>query len=165
MVRSHHIKWQQESLSTLHRAFYGLCLSSMSWFNAIFFFPKFLEDISPFAGPLIPLFWTSGNFSGFQSQSGQSYSCLAEAYVLHRQGCVQYFPGDGGSGVRSSMAGKKCQTYMLRIFCLEALGTCWEGSGWWWGGGGLGVDANNYQVTFYKSCSFMMCALWNFSSK
>ena len=116
----------------------------MSWFNitvhvmvqCLFFFKKFLEDISPFAGPLIPLFWTSGNFSWFQSQSGQSYSCLAEAYVLHRQGCVQYFPGDGGSGVRSSMAGKKRQTYMLRIFCLDALGTCWEGSGWWWWGGG-----------------------------
>ena len=28
-----------------------------------------------FVGPLIPLFWTSGNIpSGFQSQSGQPYS-------------------------------------------------------------------------------------------
>ena len=35
-------------------------------------------------GPLIRLFWTSGDVSsGFQSQSGQPYSCLAEAYVLH----------------------------------------------------------------------------------
>ena len=35
-------------------------------------------------GPLIPLFWTSGDVSsGFQSQSGQPYSCLVEAYVLH----------------------------------------------------------------------------------
>ena len=33
-------------------------------------------------GPLIPLFWTSGDVSsGFQSQSGQPYSHLAEAYV------------------------------------------------------------------------------------
>ena len=35
-------------------------------------------------GPLIPLFWTSGDVcSGFQSQSGQPYLRLAEAYVLH----------------------------------------------------------------------------------
>ena len=33
-------------------------------------------------GPLIPLFWTSGDVSsGFQSHSGQPYSHLAEAYV------------------------------------------------------------------------------------
>ena len=34
-------------------------------------------------GPLIPLFWTSGDVSGFQSQSGQPYSHLEEAYVLN----------------------------------------------------------------------------------
>ena len=35
-------------------------------------------------GPLIPLFWASGDVSfGFQSQSGQSYLHLAEGYVLH----------------------------------------------------------------------------------
>ena len=35
-------------------------------------------------GPLIPLFWTSGDVSsGFQSQSKQHYSHLVEAYVLH----------------------------------------------------------------------------------
>ena len=35
-------------------------------------------------GPLIPLFWISGDVSsGFQSQTGQPYSHLAEAYVLH----------------------------------------------------------------------------------
>ena len=35
-------------------------------------------------GPLIPLFWTSGDVSsGFKSQSGQPYSCLVEAYMLH----------------------------------------------------------------------------------
>ena len=34
-------------------------------------------------GALIPLFWASGDVSsGFQSQSGQPYSHLAEAYVL-----------------------------------------------------------------------------------
>ena len=32
-------------------------------------------------GALIPLFWTSGEVSsGFQSQNGQPYSHLAEAY-------------------------------------------------------------------------------------
>ena len=37
-----------------------------------------------FVGPLIPLFWTSGDvFSGFQSQSGQPYLHLMEAYMLH----------------------------------------------------------------------------------
>ena len=35
-------------------------------------------------GPLIPLFWTPGDVSsGFQSQSGQPYSNLAEVYILH----------------------------------------------------------------------------------
>ena len=38
----------------------------------------------PFVGPLIPLFWASGDvFSGFQSQSGQPYLHLSGAYVLH----------------------------------------------------------------------------------
>ena len=33
-------------------------------------------------GPLIPLFWTSGDIClGFQSQNGQPYSYLAEAYI------------------------------------------------------------------------------------
>ena len=35
-------------------------------------------------GPLIPPFWTSGDvLSGFQSQSGQPYLHLIEAYMLH----------------------------------------------------------------------------------
>ena len=37
-----------------------------------------------FMGPLISLFWTSGDVSyGFQSQNLQLYLCLTEAYVLH----------------------------------------------------------------------------------
>ena len=37
-----------------------------------------------FMRPLIPLIWTSGNVSsGFQSQSGQPYLHLTEAYMLH----------------------------------------------------------------------------------
>ena len=47
-------------------------------------FEKILEDISPFYGPLISLFWTSSDVScGFQNQSEQPYSCLADAYMLH----------------------------------------------------------------------------------
>ena len=45
---------------------------------------KFLEGTCPFMGPLIPLFWTSGDVSsGFQYQSGQSYSHLVQAYVMY----------------------------------------------------------------------------------
>ena len=34
-------------------------------------------------GPLIPMFWTSGDVSsGFQSQSGQPFLHLAEVYML-----------------------------------------------------------------------------------
>ena len=37
-----------------------------------------------FVGPLIPLFWTSGDISSrFQSQSGQPYLHLAEVYMLY----------------------------------------------------------------------------------
>ena len=37
-----------------------------------------------FLGPLIPLFWASDDISsGFQSQSGQPYLHLAEAYVIY----------------------------------------------------------------------------------
>ena len=47
------------------------------WMSHIstFFFLKFLADICPFLGPLVPLFWISGDVSsGFQSQSGLPYS-------------------------------------------------------------------------------------------
>ena len=38
-------------------------------------FLKFLEDMGPFCGSLMTLFWTSGDVScGFQSQSGRPYS-------------------------------------------------------------------------------------------
>ena len=40
-----------------------------------FFLKKFLADTCPFLGPLVPLFWISGDVSsGFQSQSGLPYS-------------------------------------------------------------------------------------------
>ena len=41
-----------------------------------FFFLKFLADTCPFLGPLVPLFWISGDVSsGFQSQSGFCLIC------------------------------------------------------------------------------------------
>ena len=50
-----------------------------------FFFKKiFWRTWVLFLGPLIPLFWTSGDVSsGFQSQSGQPYSSCVEAYMLY----------------------------------------------------------------------------------
>ena len=52
----------------------------MSWTLPIWFWRTWVL----FVEPLIPLFWTSGDVSsGFQSQSGQPYSHMAEAYVLH----------------------------------------------------------------------------------
>ena len=46
------------------------------------YFLKFLFYTYPFLGPLIGLFWTSGDISsGFQGQNGQSYLHLAEGYV------------------------------------------------------------------------------------
>ena len=54
-----------------------------SWAHTVFFvfFNKFLLDTCPFVGPLIPLFWTSGDVSsGFQSQSG---FCLIHTWQRH----------------------------------------------------------------------------------
>ena len=49
------------------------------------FFLKFLVDTCPFLGPLVPLFWISGDVSsGFQSQSGCClirYFCGGECNV------------------------------------------------------------------------------------
>ena len=48
------------------------------------FLKKKLVDPCPSVVPLIPLFQTSGEVSsGFQSQSGQPYSCLAEPYMIY----------------------------------------------------------------------------------
>ena len=51
-------------------------------FASYFFFLKFLADTCPFLGPLVPLFWISGDVSsGFQS-SGLPYShCRGERKV------------------------------------------------------------------------------------
>ena len=46
-------------------------LGDASLWTRICFFLKFLEDISPFVGPPIPLFWTSGDiYPGSKSQGG-----------------------------------------------------------------------------------------------
>ena len=53
-------------------------------FSKIDVFFLILMDTCAFLGQLIPHFWTFGNVSsGFQSQSGQPYLYLAEAYVMH----------------------------------------------------------------------------------
>ena len=58
----------------------------------VFFFFKFLTDTCPFCflGPLVPLFWISGDVSsGFQSQSGFCLICFfAEANVM----CIPWDP-------------------------------------------------------------------------
>ena len=58
------------------------CLHNIFFF---FFFKKFLADTCPFLGPLVPLFWISGDVSsGFQSQSGFClirYFCGGECNV------------------------------------------------------------------------------------
>ena len=47
-------------------------------------YDKLIETEVLFVGPLIHLFWTFGDVScGFQSQNGQPYSHLVEAYMLH----------------------------------------------------------------------------------
>ena len=52
--------------------------------NRNFFLKQKLEDISPFSGTLIPLFWTSGDvYCEFQSQSRQPYLHLVEAYIIY----------------------------------------------------------------------------------
>ena len=48
------------------------------------FFKKNMEDISPFCGVTnIPVLDSGGVSFGFQSRSGQPYSCLEEAYVCN----------------------------------------------------------------------------------
>ena len=45
---------------------------------------QFLADKCPFVGLLIPLLWISGDVSSaFQSQSGQPYLHVVEAYMIY----------------------------------------------------------------------------------
>ena len=62
------------------------CLNKPSKSRQFFFFflLNFWRTRVLFVGPLIPLFWTSGDVSsGFQSQSGQRYPSFVEVYMLH----------------------------------------------------------------------------------
>ena len=53
------------------------------------FFLKCLADTCPFLGPLVPLFWISGDvFSVFQSQSGFYFIHIAEVNII----CVPWDP-------------------------------------------------------------------------
>ena len=57
--------------------------------NELSFIFFFLSDICPILGPLVPLFWISGDVSsGFQSQSG---FCLIRRIAKAN---VMYIPGD-----------------------------------------------------------------------
>ena len=59
-------------------------ISTQMQVGDIFVLPIFGVHKSFFMGPLIPLFWTSDDVSsGFQSQSGQPYLHLVEAYVIY----------------------------------------------------------------------------------
>ena len=74
-----------------------------------------------FVGPLIPLLWTSSDFSsGFQSQSGQSYSHLAEAWVL--QWCSLIFT----SGVTPADLLAVSMTAVANIFHVPASRHWWS---------------------------------------
>ena len=75
----------------LHKCLYSIPnlavrrLQKAKMLKIIFFFLKFLADTCPFLGPLVPLFWISGDVSsGFQSQSGFClirYFCGGECNV------------------------------------------------------------------------------------
>ena len=74
-------RFQDQSLGKNWKSSFG-----RTWTCWIFFL-IFDGHINPFLEPLILLFWTSGVVSsGFQSQNGQPYSHLAQAYVYF---CVE----------------------------------------------------------------------------
>ena len=71
------------------------------FFFFFFFFLKYLADTCPFLGPLVPLFWISGDVSsGFQSQSG---FCL-----------IRYF------------CGGECKVHSPRFTSSATLATSWR---------------------------------------
>ena len=75
--------WQPSRNKLLARsAFFTLSAKKKAECNSYFINFGWAQVL--FVGSLIPMFWTSGDVpSGFQSQSGQPLSCLAEAYILH----------------------------------------------------------------------------------
>ena len=92
---------------TISLADWQLCVIGGSY--SLFFKKNNLEDISPFVGPLIPTFCTSSDVSSeFQSQSGQPYSHLVEAYTCYiftesHLWCDTYQPLGGQHGSHASL--------------------------------------------------------------
>ena len=59
-------------------------LKTFLLFRIVFFFQSFWRTHVLFLGPLVPLFWISGDVSsGFQSQSGFCLIRIAEANVMY----------------------------------------------------------------------------------
>ena len=77
--------WTAKLKKMFASKYLDLCVSSTSvcvWvtFKKLIFFLKIFCHM----GPLLPLFWTSGNICPrFQSQSGQPYSHLTKAYAIN----------------------------------------------------------------------------------
>ena len=92
---------------------YQMCYWSFSFFFKMNFrsFSFFLSDICPILGPLVSLFWISGDVSsGFQSQSGFCLMChIAEANVM-------YIPGD-----------PPLVLHIANLLTVSIVG-CWPGS-------------------------------------
>ena len=65
--------------------------------------------MSPFLGPLIPLFWTSGDVSsGFQSQSGQPYTHLVDAYVMYDVDSLRFTSGSTPANILTASMAVSC---------------------------------------------------------
>ena len=76
-------------LADVHHRNYIITYMTKAIFSAFWKSANFLRTWVLFVGPLIPMFWTSGDVSsGFQSQSGQPYLYLAEAYMMY----ILWFP-------------------------------------------------------------------------
>ena len=80
------------------------------------FLKKNLEDISPFVGPLIPSFLTSGDVCpGFQSQGGSLFVCFLTCVII-----ISTSDATPADCIDVSMAAKLFQSMYLQT-CLEAL--------------------------------------------
>ena len=88
------------------------------------FLRKFLEDIVLFFGPLMPLFWTSGDvYSGFQSQGGSLVYFLA-CVIIRFTFCVTY-----ADCVGVNMAAEGFQSTYLQMY-PQALAEVQDSNPW-----------------------------------
>ena len=100
-----------------------------------FFFLKFLADTGPFLGPLVPLFWISGDVSsGFQSQSGFClirYFCGGKCNVLHSN---YYKVKYQRSRVAGTMVARSFSVWVIAIRIRAKSHLCWciWGTDWLW---------------------------------